>query len=583
MSSTATDTPITPDDTASSGARATSLRGRFRALLVVSDVGEEITPYVPPDLPDPHHMGPIRRNVVLIVSALAGFLGSLAIVTTAPVWYLAPAGTWRLTIPGVPHGMTYTEGEVSFSPWLAGTIFVIGVIVMTLAWIGLIGRAERQRGRERRRLIMVCAVVALWAAPLLLAPPLLSNDAYSYAAQGELASRGIDPTAHGPVYLLDGKFMIGADPVWRNSPAPYGPVWVGLSEAVVEATGHNAADAVWGFRGLAVVGVVMAAAGLALIARSYKVSPAAAVALGIGNPLVLLHLVGGSHNDALMLGFLALGLAAFRRDKKILTVVLVALAVSVKLPAVIALVYIGWAWAGRDASLKQRLAWIGRAIGGAIGIIVALSLMIGVGPGWLIALQGTNTVTSTFSLTTKLGFVVSEGLHISGIGINENLVVALFRLIGLALAGAFALYLLVRTERYGVVRCVGLALVGVILLGPVVWPWYLPAGFAILAAAGLGRWRASYLVVSFAACLVVFPRSVNAVPSLLGWQHLLGLCVVVLIGVAAYNAPKLAEWAYERRRARLEPGSPTTATPHDGSDHGGDTIRELEPAVAHRI
>ena len=226
---------------------------------------------------------------------------------------------------------------------------------MTLAWIGLIGRAERQRGRERRRLIMVCAVVALWAAPLLLAPPLLSNDAYSYAAQGELASRGIDPTAHGPVYLLDGKFMIGADPVWRNSPAPYGPVWIGLSEAVVEATGHNAADAVWGFRGLAVVGVVMAAAGIALIARSYKVSPAAAVALGIGNPLVLLHLVGGSHNDALMLGFLALGLAAFRRDKKILTVVLVALAVSVKLPAVIALVYIGWAWAGRGASLKQRL------------------------------------------------------------------------------------------------------------------------------------------------------------------------------------------------------------------------------------
>ena len=244
-------------------------------------------------------MGPIRRNVVLIASALAGLLGSLAIVTTAPVWYLAPAGTWRLTIPGVPHGQTYTEGAVSFSPWLAGTIFVIGVIVMTLAWIGLIGRAERQRGPERRRLIMVCAVVALWAAPLLLAPPLLSNDAYSYAAQGELASRGIDPSAHGPVYLLDGKFMIGADPVWRNSPAPYGPVWIGLSKAVVEATGHNAGDAVWGFRGLAVIGVVMAAAGIALIARSYKVSPAAAVALGIGNPLVLLHLVGGSHNDAL--------------------------------------------------------------------------------------------------------------------------------------------------------------------------------------------------------------------------------------------------------------------------------------------
>ena len=125
-----------------------------------------------------------------------------------------------------------------------------------------------------------------------------------------------------------------------------------------------------------------------------------------------------------------------------------------------------------------------------------------------------------------------------------------------------------RTERYGVVRCVGLALVGVILLGPVVWPWYLPAGFAILAAAGLGRWRASYLVVSFAACLVVFPRSVNAVPSLLGWQHLLGLGVVILVGVLAYNAPKFAEWMQERRRTRL-------ALDDDAS--------ELRPALEHNV
>lgn len=550
MSSNATEIPTSTAD-APIVDPAPSLRDRLRALLSPPDVGEEITPYTPPHLPDPHWMGGFRRNVVLIATALVGFVGSLTIVATAPVWYLArPSDPWRLTIPGIPHGTT-NQAESALSSWTAGTIFVIGVILMTLGWMGLIGRAERQRGRERRRLIMVVAVIALWATPLLFAPPLLSNDAYSYAAQGELASRGIDPTAHGPVYLLDGTFMIGADPVWRNSPAPYGPVWIGLSESVVEVTGHNAASAVWGFRALAVLGVVMSAAGIALIARSYKVSPAVAVALGIGNPLVLLHLIGGSHNDALMLGFLALGLAAFRRDRKVLTVVLVALAVAVKLPALVALVYIGWAWAGRGAPLKTRIGWIARAVGGAVAIIAALSVIVGIGPGWVIALQGTNSVLSTFSVTTKLGFVVSEASHLIGLGVNENIVVGLFRFVGLVLAAGFALFLLVRTERLGVVRCVGLALVGVILLGPVVWPWYLPAGFAILAAAGLGRWRASYFVVSFAACLLVFPRSVNAVPSLLGWQHLLGLGVVVLVGVLAYNAPKLDEWAQDRRRSRM--------------------------------
>jgi hypothetical protein len=351
-------------------------------------------------------------------------------------------------------------------------------------------------------------------------------------------------------------------------------VWIGLSEAVVEVTGHDAADAVWGFRVLAVVGVVMSAAGVALIARSYRLSAAAAVALGIANPLVLLHLIGGSHNDALMLGFLALGLAAFRRDRRVLTIVLIALAVAVKLPAAVALVYVGWAWAGVGAPVKKRMASIGRALAGAAAIIVGLSVVVGVGPGWLFALQGTNSVMSTFSVTTKLGWVVADALTLSGIGISDGLIVNLFRFAGLAAAGVVALALLLRTDRLGVVRAVGMALVAVILLGPVVWPWYLPAGFALLAAVGFGRWRPSYLVVSFAACLVVFPRSVNAVPSLLGWQHLIGLGVVVLIAAAAYMAPRFADWAQQRRRARLGldvPSVPAVTT--------ADVDQPLESAV----
>jgi alpha-1,6-mannosyltransferase len=274
-----------------------------------------------------------------------------------------------------------------------------------------------------------------------------------------------------------------------------------------------------------------------------------------------------------MLGFLALGLAAFRRDRKVLTVVLVACAVAIKLPAIIALAYIGWAWAGRHASLRHRIGWIARAVGGALVMVAGLSVVVGIGPGWVVALQGTNTVMSTFSATTKLGFVLSEALHLTGIGINENIVVDLFRLAGLAAAGLFALFLLVRTEMLGVVRCVGAALVALILLGPVVWPWYLPAGFAILAAAGLGKWRPSYFVVTFAACLVVFPRSVNAVPSLLGWQHLIGLGVVALIGVCAYHAPRFAKWAQDRRRERLG-----IDTPEDGTSDAS-TANRLERAA----
>src|SRR5690606_35111121 len=150
----------------------------------------------------------------------------------------------------------------------------------------------------------------------------------------------------GPTYLLGGDYLVGADPYWRNDPAPYGPVWIGLSEATVEVTGHDAATSIWGFRVLALAGVAMAAVGVGLIARSYDLSVPGAVALGIANPLVLIHLLGGGHNDALMLGLLALGLAAVRRDHRVLAVVLVALATAVKLPAAVALPFIGWTWPG---------------------------------------------------------------------------------------------------------------------------------------------------------------------------------------------------------------------------------------------
>ena len=67
---------------------------------------------------------------------------------------------------------------------------------------------------------------------------------------------------------------------------------------MVELTGHDPASAIWGFRALAMLGVMLGAIGVASIARSLRQPPAVAVAVGIASPLVLLHLIGGSHNDA---------------------------------------------------------------------------------------------------------------------------------------------------------------------------------------------------------------------------------------------------------------------------------------------
>ena len=308
-------------------------------------------------------MGPIRRNVVLIVSAtrrisrLARHRGHRAGLVPG-----APAGTWRLTIPGVPHGITATEGEVSFSPWLAGTIFVIGVIVMTLAWIGLIGRAERQRGRERRRLVMVVRGRGPVGRPapagssaaverrLQLCRPRRTRQSRhrsERARSGLSARRQVHDRRRSRVAEFARAVRASVDRTERSRGRGHG-AQRGRRRCGASVDWPWSA---WSWR--------RRASRSSRAATKFRRRPQSRSASAIRSCCCISSAVVTTTRS--MLGFLALGLAAFRRDKRILTVVLVALAVAVKLPAVIALVYIGWAWAGRGVALKQRLASIARA------------------------------------------------------------------------------------------------------------------------------------------------------------------------------------------------------------------------------
>lgn len=488
----------------------------------------------------------VRRpgDVVLTVAyALVGFLGVLVVVTSAPVWRNA-APAWRLTVPGIPHP---PDGSIP-----AAILFVGGLLAMWVGWAGMVGRADRMPGTPRTRLIVVAVVLALWSVPPLLGTPILSNDVYSYAAQGEMASRGIDPTSVGPYALSRGAFLNAVDPIWRDAPAPYGPVAITLSAWAVEVTASSPAGAVWVMRGVAAAGVAMTAIGVVLLARRHRVPAASALVAGVAGPLVLLHMIGGSHNDALMMGLLTLGMAAFTAHRRVLSVVLVVLAVAVKLPAAVALVFIGWNWRrGDDQRFADRVAsTVGVGVGSG-ALLLGLSAAAGIGFGWLSALSNTGSVTSTFSVATKLGLVAADLSRLAGLGVPEGTWVSAFRLLGLAIAAGICAWLLLRSPRIGVVRAVGMALVVSVLLGPVVWPWYLPAGLALLAASGLGRWRPTYLVVVMAASTFVWPTSVDPVQSLVSVGHILGLAFLALVALVALAAQHLALRTARWRADRL--------------------------------
>jgi len=529
--------------------RAGTAVTRWIASLGVQPA-EEVSPHALP--PGALRTATARRiDGITILSAVSGLVGTLLIAASAPVWRLA-APSWRLAIPGVPH---------PGSSLVAASFFTGGLVLLGFGWVGLIGRAERLPGSEQRKWVTVLAVGLLWTFPVMLGPPLLSNDVYSYVAQGEMASRGVDPTANGPNTLGRGDIMRAVDPMWRNAPAPYGPVWIGLSKAVVTATHHDAAAGVWVFRAIAVIGVLLAAVGVVQIARHCGVPDTVAVAIGIANPLVIIYLVGGSHNDALMMGFLCLGVGAALRDKRALAVILLALATAVKLPAAAGLIFVGWHFARIDRSalvgmsrihagwheFKARAWSITKVLVGAGAIIAGFSFLAGTGIGWITALSNTGKVMDTFSLMTMLGYFATDAAQLVHLTQNAEQLVAPVRMLGVAIAGGASLLLLMKSERIGMARALGLSMLVVVLLSPVVWPWYLPAGFALVAAAGLGRYRPSYLVVCVAATALVWPTSVDPIYVLQEYQRILSFGVILLIAGCALVAQT---WAVRREARR---------------------------------
>jgi hypothetical protein len=396
----------------------------------------------------------------------------------------------------------------------------------------------------------VAAIMVAWALPVLVMPPLFSRDVYSYAAQGEMVSRGINPYVHGPTALGPNPFLRLVDPIWRNARAPYGPAWERLAGGIVQLARHDVIAAIAGFRFVALIGVVLIALGVPVLARSVGRDPAAALALAVLNPLVLLVLLGGAHNDALMLGLLVAGCAAARRNHILIGLLLCALAAEVKVPALIGALFIGWWWSD-GASWRQRLARISAAILTAVALMAVIGLVSGLGWRWLDGLSNPGVVVSWLDPVTAVGLLLSHVAGALGFGGHAAAYVQSARAVGFALAAVISIGLVLRSARVGAMQALGWSLLAFVLLGPVVWPWYETWGFVFLAVIAEGWTLRLLLALSAVACFADLPsvhffETSGPALAIFCWTTLAGLIV-------AYGAVRLVPSIPRASPAHVDP------------------------------
>jgi alpha-1,6-mannosyltransferase len=390
-----------------------------------------------------------------------------------------------------------------------------GAALLVLAWVR-IAVLVRAGGPDAPPRGALARAAVLWTLPVALAPPVFSRDVYSYLAQGATLARGLDPYALGPAPALgmDDPLVRSIPAVWRDTPSPYGPLFLGLSRGVAALAGDDLALGVLAHRALALGGIALIVLAVPALARRGGVDPRFALWCGAAHPLVLFHLVGGVHNEALMIGLmlagLELGLRAGDRllDPLLLAgAVLIVAAAAVKLPALVALGVLGTARArgGGPRAVVAQGAVLTAVAGAGTAVLMAVA---GVGPGWLGALGVPATIDSPFSLTTDAGYVAGALGVLAGLGDHTATTVGLLRTAGVvgAVAAVAATLLAVQRGRLDPVAGVGAALAAVVVLGPAGQPWYLVWSLPALVASTALPWvRRPLLAVSVPLALVLAP------------------------------------------------------------------------------
>ncbi|WP_425256321.1 MULTISPECIES: polyprenol phosphomannose-dependent alpha 1,6 mannosyltransferase MptB [unclassified Pseudarthrobacter] len=443
---------------------------------------------------------------------LQGLLGSvlMALASIGLGWLAGSSGFIRTPL--------FIFARTSPIAVIASTIMLcVGALLLLRAWLRL---AQRMGDWDRHCIPVLRKAFWMWTLPLMACLPLFSRDVYAYIGQGRLMTHGLDPYTNG-ISALSNYYNLGPDTLWTEAPTPYGPLWLWIEQASVAVSFEIPEVAIIPFRFAVLAGLVLLAVYAPKLAALNGFNPQRTLWLVALNPVVLINFIASTHNDSLMLGLCVAGIYFTAVKRPILGIVLVTASIAIKPITLIALPFVGLLWAGHKAGWSRRfLCWAG-TLALSMGLLAVAGLVNGLGFGWIGALQTSSAVWIWYAPVGLLSHML--GLITSLMGVSGDPVIDAVQMVGTVASILIVIWLTLRpadTGQFGVrrwsggfpadvsetgyrtlmVRRAAWAFAAVVLLAPMIQPWYMIWLLALFAVTGIDEgWqlRAVFYLTTF--------------------------------------------------------------------------------------
>jgi Glycosyltransferase family 87 len=342
--------------------------------------------------------------------------------------------------------------------------------------------ANDLRGRRLAWAAIVVLVVAFAATP-----PLFSHDIYSYVDYARLGVvHGLNPYVVRPDAVPSDPAF--AHVTWTDVTSAYGPLFTLATYPLAWLPVWAAVAALKLVAGASVLGIAIL---VARVAPSRGVSPLGAAAFVALNPVVLLQVLGGGHNDALAMLVATAGIAAVLSAREATGGVAFVAAFALKPPAALAAPFALAARSRSGVNWPAARLLLGAALA---ALAIGVASYAAFGWHWLHAIEMVgNHQGKTTHLSVPSTFARTAGLDAAAV-----------RTAALTLFAALIPYLLLRT-RQGAdwLRMSAWASLALLLATAWLLPWYLVWALSLVA---LSRDRPLQLLTLALTAFQLFAR-----------------------------------------------------------------------------